>query len=509
MEKRFDELLDQMMQIYTALFNRTDKRELTEKILESAIQLTGSDRGTIFLVPKGKRHQQLKSFVATGLKDQHIEVEVEKGLAGRVFKTAIPMRLDDAQASPLFFPGVDKATGYETKSLVAVPLRTPKGEVIGVIELLNSRLGRFSETDLKILQVFSLFATIAIDHDEEVHDLKEARDKFWQLSQWQNDRARDFLQDSTNPKMQEILSRLEAYAESDSPALIEGESGTGKEVITQLLHLKSRRREGPFVPVNCAAIPESLFEAELFGVAKGAATGTSARRGKIELAAGGTLFLDEIGELPLYAQAKLLRVLQDRSVQRVGSEESPVEVDFRLICATNIDLQKAVADGRFREDLLYRLNVIRLAVPPLRERVEDIPELTRNILAQLLRKRSSFRQKTISPQALRKLMSYSWPGNIRQLQNKLEGALIFSGSSPTIEPHHLELEQGPAAAIPSTTSESDWIRSLPLDFREAKAHVENLLIARALRECDGNKTEAAEKLGLTREGLRKAMKKAA
>ncbi len=300
-------------------------------------------------------------------------------------------------------------------------------------------------------------------------------------------------------KMEELLDLVKTVAKSEATVLVRGESGTGKELIANAIHAYSNRRGGPFVKVNCAAIPENLLEDELFGHEKGAFTDAQRqRKGKFELAQGGTIFLDEIGDMPPTLQVKILRVLQERQFERVGGTETVV-VDVRLIAATNRDLEELIREGEFREDLYYRLNVIPIFLPPLRERRDDIPKLAMHFLQKFNRKNEkSFRG--FSPEAMQLLTAYPWPGNVRELENAIERAVVL-GSGEEIRPEHLPLNvRGAPPAqedLVARLLESD----LSLDDLERK------LIERALQRTNGNQSKAAKMLGLTRRTLQYRVEK--
>lgn len=282
-----------------------------------------------------------------------------------------------------------------------------------------------------------------------------------------------------DPKMQAVLKMIDLVAPTDSTVLITGESGTGKELAARQVHLKSSRKEKPFVAVNCAAIPENLLESELFGYEKGAFTGASARKpGRFELAHGGTLFLDEIGEIPPGVQVKLLRVLQERNFERVGGTKQ-VAVDVRIIAATNRELPEAVKQHTFREDLYYRLNVFPLKLPPLRERSGDIIPLARHFI-QKYAVRMKKKVEHLSLQAEEVLQNYKWPGNVRELSNLIERAIILC-TGDTIMPDHLGIDQAE-----NDEQEGGMLREM-----------EKQTIVRALEECRGNRKLTAEKLGIS------------
>ena len=286
----------------------------------------------------------------------------------------------------------------------------------------------------------------------------------------------------SSPQMQAVFSFIRKVAASTAPVLILGESGTGKEMAALAIHRRSPRKKGPFVPINCNAIPENLLESELFGHEKGAFTGAHMqRKGLIENAAGGTLFLDEIGDLPLPIQVKLLRFLQDQTFQRVGGRQE-IKIDTRVVTATNLDLKQAVAEGRFREDLYYRLAVVVLALPPLKERGDDIGLLATEFL-QRYAVRNSKSGLVFTPETLRAINRHAWPGNVRELQNRIQRAVIMaSGKRVTVA--DLELE---------------GLEPLPLStLREAREEVEKELVEQALRRHAGKITTAALELGISR-----------
>lgn len=290
--------------------------------------------------------------------------------------------------------------------------------------------------------------------------------------------------------MRQVMNLVQAVAPSEATVLIGGESGTGKERIARLIHDNSPRRNGPFIAINCGALSESLLESELFGHAKGAFTGAEkARPGRFAAANKGTLFLDEIGEMPLPMQVKLLRVIQEREVQRLG-EDQPQKIDVRLLAATNRDLQERVAAGEFRQDLWYRLNVVSITLPPLCERVEDIPLLADAFLTRFA-KRNGKQLKGFTPQAMDRMLKYRWPGNIRELENAVERAVVLAIGD------YVGLQ-----VLPPTLNPGDDQESSPLVFDDMSLEeIEQAAIARMLEVTGGNKSEAARRLGITRKTL--------
>jgi two-component system NtrC family response regulator len=295
-----------------------------------------------------------------------------------------------------------------------------------------------------------------------------------------------------SPKMQEMFASIRKVATSDAPVLLLGESGTGKEMAALAVHRRGSRRDGPFVAINCGAIPESLLESELFGHEKGSFTGAHVqRKGRIETAGGGTLFLDEIGELPLPLQVKLLRFLQEQRMTRVGGREE-IEIDVRVIAATNTDLKNATSQGKFREDLYYRLAVVTINLPPLRERPDDV-----RLLAQAFLQRFAAENRkenlVFQPDALRALVRYNWPGNVRELENRVKRAVIMAdGRRLTVQ--DLELSQASGAAI---------------TLKEARENLERELIQQTLQRHSGKISSAAMELGISRPTLYELMEKLA
>jgi len=301
--------------------------------------------------------------------------------------------------------------------------------------------------------------------------------------------------------MKAVMELVEKVAQLDSTVLITGESGTGKELIARAIHLKSRRRGGPFVTVNCAAIPENLLESELFGHERGSFTGAFSQRiGKFELANKGTILLDEIGDMSISIQAKLLRVLEQREIERIGGKR-PIAVDVRVIASTNKDLKKGISEKRFREDLFFRLNVFPIMLPPLRERKEDIPILIEHFINDA-GKRLGISTEGISKEAMELLLDYNFPGNVRELKNIIERAIILAQDEKIITSRHISFAMGGLKGVPK----SEGIERC-ISLAEAKDMLERQLILDALKKTDGVQTEAARLLGLSPKNLWKKIKK--
>jgi two-component system NtrC family response regulator len=297
----------------------------------------------------------------------------------------------------------------------------------------------------------------------------------------------------TSPAIRQIFSSIRKVSTTDVPVLLVGESGTGKELTAKAIHERSARKDGPFIPINCGAIPETLLEAELFGYEKGAFTGAvHARKGKLEYAQRGTLFLDEVGEMSLALQVKLLRFLQDRTIERVGGRQT-IEVDARVVAATNVDLRRALEVGTFREDLFYRLSVVTIALPPLRERGED-PVLIAQIFFKRLCEQMHKRLRGFTKEAIRAIETYPWPGNVRELSNKIRRAVAMADGA-FITPDDLDLPWDGTQA------------SRTLSLREARDRLEAEMIAQALARHDGNLSRVAEELKISRPTLYALLRK--
>src|SRR5438309_2119153 len=346
-----------------------------------------------------------------------------------------------------------------------------------------------------VLKPFSLAEMRMVIHKEL--DVRNLREENRSLREALGKRYAHPNMVARSAKMQEVLATVERVAPTNSTVLLGGESGVGKDLIARAIHEKSRRASGPFIKINSTAIPENLLESELFGYEKGAFTGaTTSKPGKFELADKGTLFLDEIGDVPPATQVKLLRVLQEREFERLGGTRT-LKVDVRLIAATNRDLREALEQGTFREDLYYRLNVVPVDIPPLREHKEDIPELVNLFLARSSGE-SAKEITTVSPEAMRMLMDYYWPGNVRELQNIVERAFALA-KGPVLEAADVHFD--PPRARPQNSGNSLLPEGMTLEQWEDE------MIREAVRRANGNKSQAARMLGLSRNALRYRLSK--
>ena len=487
--KKFNTLVETNALINT---NYGDLNFILTKILESATQLCEGDASSILLVNKETQELHFEiSLGGAGENTKKFTVKMGEGIAGWVALHNRSIIVNDVEDDKRHRHDISKELNYSSKTMIAVPMRV-KEECIGVIELINKKNGQpFDQEDLEWLEIFATQAGIAITN---ARSIEKAHDKINQLLHEQISSSKDHNTIiAKSPIIKEKLEIIERVAKTDSSVLILGESGVGKEIFAEQIHLKSLRRLKPFVKVNCAAIPEGLLESELFGHVKGAFTSAIAsRHGRFELADGGTIFLDEIAELPLSLQSKLLRVIQERTFEKVGSDVS-ITVDVRILAATNRDIEKQVKSGEFRGDLYYRLNVLPLYIPPLRQRPEDIPDLADMFLNQYMKQTQNYFDG-FSQEAMETMLSYSWPGNIRELRNCVERACVI-GKDKRIEVNDLFLK--PLSHIPE-----GGIRNL----KTAENIFRRRYIKQVLEENNWNQTETAKALSIQRTYLSRLIK---
>lgn len=495
------------------LFTQTNYKTLLRTILSDAVHLTYADRGSIFLLQD--QQGTICSCLALGVEEE-IQLDAFKGVVGEVIQEKKLINIKDAYQDHRFYPEIDKLTGYRTKSIVCAPILTSDGKMLGAIELLNTKRGEFNKEDESVLLILSIFSAIAVEHQNQIDALT---DENIQL------KKRLFLHQTgeligTSQPINEIKEMIYNISAHSSNVIITGESGTGKEIAANLIHKTSPQAQGPFLALNCAAIPEALLESELFGIEQGVATGVTKRQGKFEQANGGTLFLDELGDMSLLTQAKLLRAIQEHVIEPLGSKEQ-IHVDVRILAATNKNLKEEITAGRFREDLYYRLNVIEMHLPALRERLSDIPFLIEHFLRRhnAEGEAKGIPAKKMDPYCVELMLQHGWPGNIRQLENKIEKAYILSGNEVLIKPHHLGKEfmaptthkigdkngfaLGEAGFASQATADIIAVSLKDRSYRDVLDEVERALLLRTLQNCQGNKSQTAKILSISREGLRK------
>ena len=457
------------------------REQLLTALVDSVVREADAERGTLYLVDG--LTGELCSRVAHLPEMEEIRLPPGQGVAGHVASNGAPLLLQDVGEDDHFFPGIDDQTGYQTRSMVTVPVLDGDGAVRGVLQVLNRREGRFSEADVSLLEQMAGQVNEAL-----------ARTSMRPCG----DRQHGVLLDGPfnnivgeSPLMAELYRRIQAAARADVTVLIRGETGTGKSLVARAVHENSTRASGPLVHVDCTALPSGLIESELFGHERGAFTGADRRvRGKFEMAHGGTLLLDELGDLPLPLQGKLLRFLQEREFERLGGRET-LRADVRVLAATNADLDALVQQGNFRRDLYYRVRVVELVVPPLAHRGPvDIQRLADHFLDKYAR-RHRRRIRNITPEAMARLQGHDWPGNVRELEHCIESAVVLCPGD-LIEAGHLPL---PATSPGGLGSGTGYPPGTPL------AEVERDHIQRTLAACGGNRSEAARQLGIARNTL--------
>ncbi len=459
-----------------------DLNRLLELILESGARMMRAKASSLLLMDS--KAQRLNFRVATGVKKNEIKqfsLRVGEGIAGHVALKGQPLLIEDVSADSRWYRQISDQIGFKTYSIACVPLKVER-KVIGVVEFINKEGGgSFQESDLELISVFAELAAVAIENAQK-----------FRLVELENLELKQELNLNhhiigESRAIRQVVADALRVADSMASTLILGESGTGKELLARLIHQASARRNRHLVTLNCAAFPDALLEAELFGYEKGAFTGAvGSKIGKFELADQGTIFLDEIAEMSQSMQAKLLRVLQDGIFYRLGGNV-PISVDIRVIAATNRDISMEVRNGRFREDLYYRLNVVELHMPSLRERKSDIPILARHFV-EIFQKEKGCDALEISEDALEKMARYDWPGNVRELENALERAVVM-GRGKKIQAEDLPILHTDSSleAIPVGMTLQEAVNEFKKKFIEAN-----------LKNTDGNQSQAAKIMGIQR-----------
>jgi Nif-specific regulatory protein len=480
--------LSSLLDITQALSGTLDLKAALHRVLEILARHHGATRGLVTLLHEsGDLRVEASDGIEKG--KPQARYRMGEGITGRVVETGRPIVVPQISREPMFLNRAARRPELrdEELSFVCVPILVNRRAVGALAIDLRFKPDHDYERTVKLLAVVASSISQAIKIQRLIEeDRRRLVDENTQLRQELRERF-DFanIVGSSGP-MHEVFTQITQVARTNTTVLIRGESGTGKELIAHAIHHHSLRGRKPFVKVSCSALPETLIESELFGYEKGAFTGADARKkGRFELAEGGTLFLDEIGDVNLQAQIKLLRVLQERELERLGGIET-IPVNVRLIAATNKNLELAIANGAFRDDLYYRLNVFAIFVPPLRERKADLPLLADHFLEKLSREHHKL-IKRISTPAIDMLMSYHWPGNVRELVNVLERAVLVCDGG-VVHAHHLPPSLQTAEASGTVTRVS---------LGDAVAAYEKDLIQDALKSTRGNRAKAARLLATT------------
>ena len=467
---------------------QSDLNRILHAIVDEAVVLLDADRGTFYLVDHATR--ELVSRAAHLPEIAEIRLRMGEGVAGWVAQHAEAIRVSEHEAEHRIAQRIDHETGYTTRNLVSTPILDMDRTVMGVLQLLNKSAGDFTEGDLERLREIGYEASDLLRSTSLANQLRPDHRQPLAF------RFNHIVGDSSD--MQGVYERVERAAMTDATVAIRGETGTGKELIARAVHFNSQRSQGPFVTVDCAALPESLIENELFGHEQGAFTGADrSTEGKVASAAGGTLFLDEIGELSLGVQGKLLRLLQEKTYHRVGGTETR-NADVRFVVATHRDLERLVQAGDFRQDLYYRLRVVEIQLPPLRNRGHgDLDRLIDHFVFQYSRHHNRAAIQ-LSHAARSRLHAYAWPGNVRELEHAIESAIVLA-PGPVIGVNDLPLSS--VAPLTGTAQPDAFMTPMA-----TLAEVEVAYIRHVLKACDGNRSEAARRLGIGRNTLNRKLK---
>jgi Nif-specific regulatory protein len=468
------------------------------KVLSEYLEMK---RGTVAL----RHNNEVSVIAAHGMSEEEIRkgrYKLGEGIIGRVAKLGSPIVIPNIGEEPLFLnkTGARRMIKKENIAFLCVPIKF-KDEIVGVLSVdrLFSSKGISFEEDLRLLKIIASLIAQSVKLHREVEREREAfLEEKEKLTRQLRGKYRVESMIGLSERMQEAFEAIHHVAPSKANVLLRGESGTGKELVAKAIHFMSPRAKGPFIKFNCASIPEGLLESELFGHEKGAFTGAmAARKGRFELAEGGSIFLDEIGDLPLTLQPKILRVLQEREFERVGGEKT-IKADVRVIAATSRNLEALVSEGKFREDLYYRLNVVPLLLPPLRERKEDIALL----VEYFVKKYNQENQKsvTIAPEVLDLFLKYDWPGNVRELENTVERIVVMSREK-VVNANDLPLN------IREHSLRTHYEGTLKEALPSAIGDIERRRILDALEKSGGVQARAARILGITSRQIGYKMKK--
>ncbi len=496
--------LTTLYEVGKVISSSLDLEQVMLAILRILNSFMGMKKGTILLYDPATK--ELSVRVGLGLREAERsrgKYHLGEGIIGQVMQLGMPMVVPDVSDEPLFMDKTGSHDRLEKQRItwLAVPIKA-KGEVIGVLSVDRLFTARVPyQEDLRILTIVTSLIGQAVElHRLIAQEKQDLLERNLQLKEELKAKYRPANIIAQSKKMEEVFKAIERVSRSKATILIRGESGTGKELVARAIHYGSPRAERPFVKLNCAALPENLLESELFGHEKGAFTGAlQAKKGRFELANGGTIFLDEVGDIPVGVQVKLLRVLQERKFERVGGTRT-VTLDVRIIAATNNDLEKAVRDGGFREDLYYRLNVVPMYLPPLRDRKEDIPPLVGHFLEQF--NSENGKMVKLSAAAMDVLMEYDWPGNVRELENCIERMVVMA-QRDVIAPEEIPIPINPFAPQPLPSLRVASASPTPRRLDD----IEREQIILALGQCGGSQSKAAALVGLSPRQLGYRMKK--
>jgi transcriptional regulator with GAF, ATPase, and Fis domain len=501
-KKRIAELnlrLERVAQSWTV----EDYRALIQFYVKILPKIMGAERCTIYLIEMAT--DKICSIFGTGLEERQIEPPREGSIVGEAISSGQGIIVNDLDKREGYHTHVDVKTGFVTNNMICAPIKSATTHgITGAIQILNKRLsGTFTKEDMSQLEEVAKYLALSLENiiiNQEILRISEQMNR--EYERFDKEFSFDALFIAESQAMREVLDLTRLVSKTPVNVLLQGENGTGKELIARMIHEGSDRREKPFVAVNCASIPEHLMESEFFGYEKGAFTGADhSKKGRFEEADGGTLMLDEIADMPLTIQPKFLRAIQEGEGTRLGSNKL-IKYDFRIISATNKDLPRELEEGRFREDLFFRLFSVEINLPPLRDRKEDIVPLALAFLEEISRR---FNKKVagFSPEILNLFEVFGWPGNVRQLRSEVERLVALTPEGTVIGPEKCSRELLAATPISARKMKSSSSLSIP----DQVMSLEMELIEKALEESSGNRVKAAEALGITRQGLHKKMKR--
>lgn len=479
--------LSLLVDLASMLAREVDLDAMLEMACERVARALKAERATVWLIDAERG--DLVTRVAMLPELPALRQPIERGLSGWVARTGEVVRVDDASADERFDPTADRTTGFTTRSQLVAPIREDaRAPVRGVLQLLNGLDGPFDDEDERYvvalaMQLGRALALTTLRAADPTGPGLVLRGPFNHII-------------GRSPVMESVFRRITLAAETDATVLLRGETGTGKGLLARAIHVNSNRQAGPFVTVDCTTLPGQLVESELFGHERGAFTGADRRvRGKVELAQGGTLFLDEIGDFPLELQGKLLRFLQDRCFERVGGRET-LRADARIVCATHRDLEAAMAQGKLREDLYYRMKVVEIDVPPLRDRGRDEIVTLAHHFAEMYAARYHRPAPKLDRATIDALAGHAWPGNVRELEHWVESAVVLAPDG------HL---RAPMWSQPRSRRLHDDSASRAVPVGLTLEEATRRYVVATVESCGGNKTEAARKLGVGRNTIARAL----
>jgi len=476
--------LQSLLKIATGIGGIRDRESLQWQLLGFLFDVVPAERGAVLYFDKTGEVESTAAW--DRVRGPEHAVSVSEALVRRVYAEKVGLVAGDVLGQPEVKEGEGEPS--RRRSVLCVPMMI-SGEALGAIYLETGvPEDLFNQAHLQVMTAVGSITALALENLRHWERLKEENQALRAEVNFEYNMV------GVSARMKEVFEFVRKVAATDATVLVEGESGTGKELVARAIHRNSKRAENPFVAINCAAIAESLLESELFGHEKGAFTGAAAqKKGRIEMAEGGTLFLDEVSELAPELQAKLLRVLQEREFERVGGTRA-IPLDTRLIAATNKKLSEAIESGEFRKDLYYRLNVVTLTMPALRDRTEDIPQLAEHFLAKASRKCKT-RMKSLSEEAKACLMKYDWPGNVRELENAIERAVVLGSGNVVL-----------SEDLPETILEAGVLSDGSAKYHRSMKETKRQMIAQALQHAHGSYVDAAKSLGIHPNSLLRLMR---